>query len=251
MAKCAWAVLGLASVLAPVGAQAQVAPGASGLEAGGLAPPGSGPADPAVPSPRPEQDLVAAEEKDSGRGLEVVWLDGEIGYQLVGLQTFHDGDLVHEGLVETRQGGLMFGGGFGLRLVFLTFGPRFRFGTFAEWKHWTLDAEVGLRIPFGRLEPYAVVAGGYASVGDVPGHDGLDDGDVKIRGGNLRVGVGADIYLSQAFTLGGVVTGDALFLTRPAVRVPDAAGDGAVVYAEDGSGVGAAFAATAVARLHF
>ncbi len=265
MAKRGWAWLGLAGALGwPMTAGAQPPPAGSGqdaggLDAGGLAPPGGGAADPIAPPPPTERDLAAAEARDSGRGLQMFWLDAEAGFTLLGLQTFKADGLVDPAVVETQQGGLMLGGGLGVRLVFITLGPRFRFGTFGEWQVWTLDGEVGLRIPFGKVEPYFLLSGGYASVGALDVHDRVDSGDVDIRGWNLRAGGGADLYLSRAFSLGGRVTGDALFLRRPGVE-PDALGQvdpGAAaarlqaVYGKDGASIGAALTASAVVGLHF
>ncbi len=260
MATCGWAWLGLAGALTwPVSAGAQPAPTGSGLDAGGLAPPGGGAADPYQPPPSTEQDLAAAEARDSGRGLQLFWLDAEAGFTLLGLRTFKDDGLVDPAVVATQRGGLTLGGGLGVRLVFITLGPRFRFGTFGDWQVYTLNGEVGLRIPVGRVEPYALLSGGYASVGAVKVHDRVDSSDVDIRGWNLRAGGGADVYLSKAFTLGGRLTGDALFLTRPgvdpvALAEAGSGPDGArlqAVYRTDGSSIGAALTASAVVGLHF
>ncbi|MGC4070748.1 MAG: hypothetical protein QM784_39960 [Polyangiaceae bacterium] len=145
-------------------------PGGSGLEAGGLAPPGSGSSpgtstayDPSAEST--EQTLRKADEQDSGRGLEFVWLNAEAGYQLLGLQTFKAKNLVDAGLVKSTQQGMVFGGGLGVRLILLTLGGRFRLGNFENWQLWTLDAEAGIHLPLGRVEPYFTVGGGYASLG--------------------------------------------------------------------------------------
>jgi hypothetical protein len=252
------AVFGLLGLLGPAGAAAQSDAG-SGLEAGGLTPPGGGVTDPYLPPPTPEQDLAAAEAEDSGRGLEMVWLNAESGVALVGLQTLHADDLIAPELVASDQLGPMFGGGLGVRLVFLTVGARFRFGLFPEWQHWTLGGEVGLHIPLGRLEPYFAIAGGYAKVAAVRGHDVLGADATSIRGWNLRGEGGVDYYLSPAFTLGATVAGDVLFLARPGVDPatladaslgPDANSISAV-YSADGSSIGAGLTATAVVGLHF
>jgi len=260
MARRGWAGLGLAGVLIwPTTAGAQPAPAGSGLAAGGLAPPGGGAAAPYQAPPSTEQDLAAAEARDSGRGLQLFWLDAEAGFTLLGLRTFKSEGLVDPAVVPTQRGGLTLGGGLGVRLVFITLGPRFRFGTFGDWQVWTLDGEVGLRVPIGRIEPYALLSGGYVSVGALSVHDRVASSDIDIHGWNLRAGGGADVYLSKAFTLGGRLTGDALFLTRPGVD-PEAlaeAGTGAdaarlqAVYAADGSSIGAALTVSAVVGLHF
>lgn len=259
MAKRALSLLGLLAVLGESAAAfAQETPSAAGLEAGGLAPPGAGGEEPYVLPPSPEQDLRSAEEQDSGRGLEVFWVNGEAGVQVLGLQTFKANGLVDPALVETTQVGPLVGAGLGFRLLYLTLGPRFRYGNFGEWQLWTLDGELGLRIPIGRVEPYFLAAGGYASIGAVDAHDVFSNTDVHVRGWNLRGGVGLDLYLGQVFTVGGVVSGEALFLTRPGVDPAALASaslgaDAATIetlYAADGSSIGAALTVAAVIGLH-
>lgn len=238
----------------------------SGLEAGGLAPPGVGPTtgpttyDPGAAST--EQTLRDADTKDSGRGLEFVWLNAEAGYQLIGLQTFSKKNLVDAGFSETHQQGFGFGVGAGVRLIFLTLGGRFRLGTFDAWQLWTLNAEVGLHLPIGRVEPYFTLGGGYASVGHFDAADSTVDlkgADVRIRGWNARAGFGMDVYVTNVVTIGGNLTGDALFLRRPKTesppQIPGATAEQQAnidrVYRSDGTAIGAGMTATAVVGLHF
>jgi hypothetical protein len=260
MATRAWVWLGLlGSLVGPGTAAAQPASDPSGLNAGGLTPPGGGTDDAYVPPPTVEEDLATAEKEDSGRGLEFVWLNAEAGIEFIGLQTLHANHLVDADLVESEQLGPVFGGGFGVRLVFLTLGPRFRFGSFPAWQLWSLDGELGLRIPIGRVEPYVTLAGGYVSAGALAANDILGGGEVAIHGANVRLGGGVDFYLSKAFSLGVAGTGEALFLTRPgvdptALATADLGPDASSVqdlYAADGSGVGMALTGVAVVGLHF
>ncbi len=235
----------------------------AGLEAGGLAPPGEGAPNPyaSVEGMSTQEELAEADEKDSGRGLEFFWINGEVGYEYLGLQTFSANNLVDSGIVATTQSGPVFGGGLGLRLVFLTVGPRFRFAKFSDWDHWTLTAELGLPIPIGRVEPYFTFSGGYANVGSLAAKNSVNSNDVDITGWNLRAGAGLDIYLSKMFTVGATLTGEVLFLTRPGVD-PSAFADARAqagtneasvqaVYEADGSSVGAATTASFVLGLHF
>ncbi|HEX9621185.1 MAG TPA: hypothetical protein VF989_13670 [Polyangiaceae bacterium] len=242
-------------------AEAEAA-GQSDLQAGGLAPPDAAP-ETAAPPPysETENDLRRAEEKDSGRGLEFFWLNGEIGVNHLGLQTFNANDLVDAEIVESTQTGLLFGGGLGLRLIFLTLGARFRLGTFSDWQLWTLNLEAGLRIPFGAVEPYFTFGGGYASIGSFDAGNigsGFNSDGVDITGFNLRGGFGLDVYLSENFSIGGNLTGDLMFLKRPRVEMPDVGNlppEQAMrvqeVYGNDGSSIGAGTALTFVAGLHF
>ena len=226
----------------------------SNLESGGLRPPeavdSTAPVDPTAPTP--EKDLEKADQEDSGRGLEWIWLNAEIGGEHLGLQTLKANDLLDPKLVKTSQTGLVYGAGVGVRILVFTAGVRFRLGSFSEWQLWTLNLEGGLRIPIGSLEPYFTVGGGYASLGSfsttAPASSKAD-----VKGFNARVGAGLDYYLSNTFSVGGNLSGDLLFLSRSKVAEADAStsGDEAAVYAKDGSSIGAGATLTAVVGLHF
>jgi hypothetical protein len=194
---------------------------------------------------------VRAEREDSGRGLQWVWLDGEVGVEHLGLQTFGSSHLVDASVTKTTQTGLLVGGGAGVRLFFMTFGPRFRFGSFSDWQLWTLDGEAGFHIPIGRLEPYFTLSAGYAAVGALDPGSGISHDAVSIRGWNLRAGGGLDWFASSAFSIGGRLTGEALFLSRSRVKSASLGANQQSVYAADGSAVGAGVSLTAVAGLHF
>jgi hypothetical protein len=136
-------------------------------------------------------------------------------------------------------------------LVF-TAGVRFRLGSFSEWQLWTLNAEGGLRIPIGSLEPYFTVGGGYASLGSfstkAPASSKAD-----VKGFNARLSAGLDYYVSNTFSVGGNLSGDVLFLSRSKVdgAAASTSGNEAAVYAKDGSSIGAGATLTAVVGLHF
>jgi len=261
----AWAGAALALVSLPALAQGygQPPPAQPGLESGGLTPP-SGPVqtEPMVPPTPTEQELAHADREDSGRGLEFFWLNGEIGFEHLGLQTFKANDLIDAGVVDTTHTGLAFGGGLGVRLVFITLGARFRLASFDIGQLWTLNAELGLRIPLGDLEPYFTFGGGYASLGSFGGDNigsNFNDAGVEIRGYNIRGGFGMDYYLSDAFSIGANLTGELLGLTRPGVDPAKLSGSTSSdpnqlkseVYGASGSSLGAAVTGTAVVGLHF
>lgn len=251
--KSSWPLLlALLGVTRWAGAQQ---PAQSDLEAGGLRPPEA--VDPAQPdgehaSPTPEKELEQADKEDSGRGLEWVWLNAEIGGAHLGLQTFKANGLVDSEVVKTTQTGLVYGAGIGVRLLVFTAGLRFRLATFSEWQLWTLGAEGGLRIPLGSLEPYFTVGAGYAALGSFSSSAPASS-KADVKGFNGRLGFGIDYYLSNTFSVGGNLSGDLLILSRSAVAEASAsmAGNEAAVYAEDGSGIGAGATLTAVVGLHF
>jgi hypothetical protein len=234
-----------------------------GLESGGLAPPsGNVEQQPMYPPTSTERELAEADREDSGRGLEFFWLNGEVGVEHLGLQTFKANDLVDAGVVETTQTGPVYGAGLGVRLVFITLGARFRLGSFPVGQLWTLNGELGLRIPLGDIEPYFTFGGGYASLGafdsDNVGGD-FNQAGVDITGFNIRGGFGLDLYLGNTFSIGANLTGEMIALTRPGVDPSKLQGSGSAdpnqlkgeVYTADGSSIGAGVTLTAVAGLHF
>lgn len=211
-----------------------------------------------------ERQLSEADREDSGRGLEFFWLNGEIGFEHLGMQTFKANNIVDAEVVETTQTGLVYGGGLGLRLLVFTAGARFRLGSFEDWQLWTLNLELGMHIPIGMVEPYFTFGGGYASVGSFDSDNlgsELTSAGADITGFNVRGGFGVDFYLSNAFSLGGNVTGDLLFLSRPKVEPADVPGYDMLpaeqrqavddVYSNDGSSIGAGATVTLVVGLHF
>jgi hypothetical protein len=241
-------------------------PSPGGLQSGGLTPPPAAPGvDPlasAPPSTATEQELESADRRDTGRGLEFVWLNAEIGFEHLGLETFKAKSLVDAQGVSTTQTGPVYGAGLGVRLVFLTLGARFRYGSFSDWQLWTLNGELGLHIPLGMIEPYLTLGGGYASLGSFDTNNlsgDLNGANVRVRGFDVRGGVGLDLYLSNLFSVGANLTGEVLALTRPSVDPQKLKLDSstnsqqatAKVYAADGSSIGSGVTLTAVAGLHF
>lgn len=210
----------------------------SNLSSGGLAPPEAieSESDQEAKRQATEQELERAEKEDSGRGLEFFWLNGEIGVQHLGLQTFTSDNFVDADLVDTTQTGLAYGGGLGVRLIVFTLGARFRMASFPDYQLWTLNGEAGFRLPFGSVEPYFTLGGGYASLGAFD----IDDmgADFDVNGFDVRGGVGLDVYLSEIFSIGGNLTGEVLFFSSD-------------ISATDGSSVGGAATLTLVAGLHF
>ena len=176
---------------------------------------------------------------------EILYLNAAFGVQYVGLQTLHLTKELFPSQVHTADVGGAASLGAGVRLLFVTVGPRFQFGHFRDWDLWTLDAEVGFKIPLGAVEPYIVFAAGYAKVGS------LKNSKVRVQGYDVRLGFGADYYFNKAFSVGASATAEVLGLTRPGVDLNQ--GTGSVsedVYKLDGSSVGAALMASAVVGFH-
>jgi hypothetical protein len=201
-----------------------------------------------------EQQLEQADAEDTGRGLEFVWLNAEAGYQLVGLQSLSDSDLVDGELIESNQQGLVYGVGAGLRIFVLTVGVRGRFANYEAWRMWSLDAEAGLRVPLANLELFFSLGAGYVSVGgfsDSASAPALDLSKLSVSGFDVRALAGVEYYLSDTFSAGLNLSGDLLVLSRSALAVGAMTTPAEAIYGTEGSGVGAAFTATAMLGLHF
>jgi len=232
------------------------APAQPGIESGGLAPPSSTPPEtPAVA--QTEETLDDAEKKDSGRGLEWIYLNAEVGFEHLGLQTFSANNVVDANLVDTTETGPLYGVGLGARIVFITVGARFRIATFTNYDLWTINGEVGLRIPLGKFEPYFSLGGGYASLGAFSGTNFNGGSGVTVGGYDIRAGGGLDFYITPVFSVGAALSFEVIGLTRSgnlqALTGMGSTGSGveAQVQAADGSSVGSAFSGTFVAGLHF
>lgn len=245
----------LLGLVAP--ALADTAPVGSNLQAGGLKPPDAVQSDAnPTPSTQTEAQLDRADKEDSGRGLEFVFLNAEAGPSYVGLETLKSKGLVDSNLVKSKGLGMTYGAGLGVRLLVFTLGARFRYGNFSDWQLWTLNAEAGMHIPLGRIEPYVTFGAGYASLGGIK-PEGLGSSAMSASGLDVRGGVGLDVYLTNTFSVGGNLTGDVLFLGRkdtiPTPFLPPGASPSAAsaVYAGSGSGIGAGATLSAVLGLHF
>jgi len=218
------------------------------MRSGGLAPPppGSGPPPPAPTYPTypsaAQRQLEEAEHSDSGRGLEFLYFNVAGGGEFASL-----GDLqvVPPG-AESSGFGPYFSAGAGLRLLFLTVGPSFRYATFSDWNLWTLNLDLGWHIPLGSLEPYAMLGGGFAKVGYREGAFGPSTTDVSTSGFDIRIGGGVDYYLSSVFSVGAALQGDLLRLSHS-----QASGRTGIVVNQQTTTVGFVVTGGAVVGLHF
>lgn len=252
-----WALLALLLTgLAPRAAFAQLLPPPAPTPAPGTpAPaPAQPPGTPPGPTELPPEDvqtfrqLEQADQEDSGRGLSFVWLAPEVGYQFAPLDALSNDEFV-DGQVKAGSG-LAFGGTAGVRWLFYTLGARFRYGMLGEFTMWSLGGDAGLRIPLGGFEPYVIVGGGYASLGDFAVNDALQSAgateDLTASGFSVRLGGGFDYYVTPVFSAGISVDAESLFLSREAVGSMTN-----TIYDRSGSAVGLVVSSMAVLALHF
>lgn len=193
---------------------------ASAARAQDLAPPppmapGSSPGASSYP---PDVD----EKKDSGLGLEWVWLNADVGAAYVNMTSFSSSSLA---LQQASSSGAAFGAGAGVRLLFLTAGVRVTDLQLSAFNLWELNAEAAFHTRIWRIDPYFGVRGGYAFVGTlnsdaVQTATGQSASSVSVHGFDIGPTVGIDFYLAKYISLG--VDGDAqfLFIQRPPVPIP-------------------------------
>jgi hypothetical protein len=189
--------------------------------------PAAAPPPPTAPTPQGDQaqsqKLATEEKKDSGRILELVWANVEGGFSYINMNGFSTKNL---GLQNTSSAGGLFGVGAGLRLFILTLGVRLRLNDLSAFSFWEINGELGFHIPAGHWDPYFALHGGYTfsgSIGDaftVPSAAAAAAGAVDIHGGDAGLSIGCDYYFLKVLSLGVDLTGQGLFLSRPAVQVP-------------------------------
>jgi hypothetical protein len=180
-----------------------------------------------------KDQAVVVEHKATEPTTTVFWVDTSIGWQRVDLTTLHvqrnsAGEALTGDLVPNVLSGPALSLGVGVRWLVLSFGARMTAAFFNDpspdrtdgsSQFYSLDAEIGLRIPAGRLEPYVVLGAGYSVFG------GLDDAirgvgqGLDIDGANARLALGVDYFFSRNWSLGARVTGELLFLARPGVPI--------------------------------
>lgn len=199
-----------------------------------------------------EQTLATADRQDTGRGLEWVWLDAEIGYALVAPQALSNKYLTDGTTLESKASGISYGAALGVRVIALTLGARFRYGNFTPWDLWSLDLEAGFHIPLGHWEPFFELGAGYSRMAAyelrtvVP--SALTPDDLDIDGYNIRLGGGVDYYFTPRFSAGALLHGELIGLHRAAGSPAQPVN---AMYGISGFGLGLGIDASAVLGLHF
>jgi hypothetical protein len=168
------------------------------------------------------------EKKDSGLGLEWVYLNAEAGVSYVDLKSFNASNL---GLNNTSAGGPSFGFGAGVRLIFFTLGVRARDLSLSDIGNlWMLNLEAAFHTRFGRVDPYFGVRGGYNFVGSLStsslqtASTGGTPPGVDVHGWNVGPMFGMDFYPTKRISLGFDLDSQFLFLQRPSPALPCPAG---------------------------
>jgi hypothetical protein len=204
------------------------------------------------------------ESKDSGLGLEWVYLNGDVGGGFASMNSFSEQTL---GLKTTSAGGPAFGFGAGVRLLFFSIGVRVRdLQLSGIGDLWELNGEAAFHTRIGHVDAYFGVRGGYNFVGSLNSSTVSvatgDNANVSVHGFNVGPVVGIDYYFVKYVSIGIDLDAQFLFLQRPELTIPGPAGSQlsaqcqadaqcAQLYQESGNSVGFAFVPTAHFGIHF
>jgi hypothetical protein len=187
------------------------------------------------PPPPPDsttQRLDDSKKQDSGRGLEIIYLNVQGGGVFDALGTFSN----TLQLQNTNGGGLMVGAEAGVRFVWFTLGARFRYDMLSPFNIWQLDAVAGFHVPAGNWDPYVSIHGGYSAIGSLdPSSFNASQiapcstcttqdaaNGFSTKGANVGFAIGADYYFARFISLGIEGSFELIFLHRDPLAIPDA-----------------------------
>jgi hypothetical protein len=209
---------------------------------------------------------AAEESKDSGLGLEWVWINGDVGPAYADMSSFSASSLQ---IKQHSGSGVAAGMGAGVRLLFLSAGLRATNLQLSAFSLWELNAEAALHMRIWRVDAYFGARGGYLFDGGFnPNAVNLAAGgspsNVQVHGIDVGPTLGLDVYLAHYISLGIDATAQFLFIQRPPVPIPQvppqfqgmaSAYEQMIMsnplYQESGSSVGLGLLATAHLGVHF
>ena len=217
-------------------------------------------ADPAVPATAPLPPATASDSKDSGLGLEWVYLNADVGGAYVDMQSFSESNF---GLVTTHAAGPVFGAAVGARLLFFSVGARVRDAQLSSIGDlWQVDGEAAFHLRVWRIDPYFGLRGGYVWLGSLDAQSvsvatGGSASAVAVHGFDLGPMVGIDFYFAHYVSIGFEGEAEFLFLQRPPPALPPGVTTAVLtpqqqtLYQNSGSSVGLGAVATAHLGIHF
>ena len=214
-------------------------------------------------------DEPAEDDGDSVRGPfdELLWMTVNGGYSFANLTTVArdwSSEYFDVNVLPTRVSGPTAQAAVGVRLSILTLGVRGGFARLTgdpsesaihEMNLWNVDGELGIHIPFGPVEPYFLIGGGFSTIG------GFNDAaSGRLNGANVGAGVGLRVYITEAVSVEALGNAELLFLTRKWTTLgdledvrdadnPEQAAN--TLRRADGSSIGTAYALTIGPGFHF
>jgi len=227
----------------------------------------------AAAEPAPNDRGEERQEPES-QAKKPFWIDTGLGWQRVDLTTIRvrrspDGDPLTADLVPEVVSGPTAHVALGVRLRYFTLGIDGSVSLFDDpaspsvdgtLQLYSIDAQFGMRFPFGRIEPYFQLAAGYSVFGGLgDAFSGLGRG-LDVDGANARMALGLDYFVVPAVAIGVRGTFEFLFLARRGESVRDLATAQSVntigearsrLLESDGSNIGTALGITVGPSLHF
>jgi hypothetical protein len=192
---------------------------------------------------------LEARAQSNDRGLELVYLNAEVGAAYVNIgNQFTD---------QGGQGGAAIGVGAGLRFVYFTVGVRGRIAPLSAFTLYEGNLELGIHIPQGAWDPYFNIHGGYAHASmnseayPIVGTISVQATPPSPSGGDIGGSLGTDYYFSGLFSLGIDATLDALVLSTGATTIASSGNPPVQVQVQGKSNTGIAFIGSVHAGLHF
>ena len=159
------------------------------------------------------------ERKDSGLGLEWLWIDAGGGFAYANMASF---DTSNFALQNTAGSGGTFSVGAGARLFSFTAGLRGRGLLLSTGNLVEIDGEVGLHTRIDHFETYFGLRGGYAFSGTLSSDTvssaasgGGTPPHVDVHGGNAGGMLGFEYYFVHYVSIGLDLNPEILFLQRP------------------------------------
>jgi hypothetical protein len=159
------------------------------------------------------------EKKDSGLGLEWLWIDAGGGFGYANMASFDSSNFA---LQNTSGSGGTFSVGAGVRLFSFTAGLRGRGLLLSTGNLVEIDGEVGLHTRIDHFETYFGLRGGYAFSGTLSSDTvssaaaaGGTPPNVDVHGGNAGGMLGFEYYFNHYVSLGLDLNPEILFLQRP------------------------------------
>ncbi len=225
--------------------------------------PGSGAAEGTVTPTNNPAISPSEEAKDSGLGLEWVYLNGDVGAGFANMASFNESTL---GMRQTAANGPAFGFGAGVRLLFFSVGVRVHdLQLSGIGDLWELNGEAAFHVRSSHTDFYFGVRGGYNFVGQLSSStasvaQGVTPPSVSIHGFNVGPVLGFDYYFVHYVSIGIDLDTQFLFLQRPQIALPGGATvqqycetdpQCAQLYNESGNSAGIAFVPTAHLGVHF
>ena len=166
-------------------------------------PPGYPATPPAAPAGAPVTNPAISqseEAKDSGLGLEWVYLNGDVGGGYASMDSFSSTTL---GLQKTSSAGPPSASRAGVRLIFFSLGVRVRdLQLSGIGDLWELNGEGAFHVRVGHIDAYFGVRGGYNFVGSLNSSTaavatGDTPSSVSVHGFNVGPMLGLDVYLAK------------------------------------------------------